>query len=255
MFDLKDFVKQAAAGIEDGIGLFRHKFDDTAVFDFSDIDLSDKTIPIELRNEAEAAFRSGNLSLPFKKCIFIANDSCVAAAYHQDSNIINVGLFLLSNGKWQTIPCSESLNRAGPDETIVRYSQVEFALWDSNNPDGCKKSRGAATSTLIASYLLALPKSHTELLVPPPKATNQLRRARGLEPLPPIRVIRLDVVWLRQYLPKGSHHASPVPHERRGHYRRLNNGVMVWVRESCVRGGGKKPYVAMISDLLSEEKK
>lgn len=54
-------------------------------------------------------------------------------------------------------------------------------------------------------------------------------------------IIRLSKVK-RVYGNRGGHggtHASPTPHQRRGHYRHYKSGKVVWVRQANV--GGKKP--------------
>jgi hypothetical protein len=40
--------------------------------------------------------------------------------------------------------------------------------------------------------------------------------------------------------PKGGHHASPVPHDRRGCWVKLKSGKVIWRREAKVRGGAEK---------------
>jgi hypothetical protein len=42
--------------------------------------------------------------------------------------------------------------------------------------------------------------------------------------------------------PKGTH-ASPVPHSRRGHYRHLKSGKLIWVKEAYVKGSNDKQKI------------
>lgn len=53
--------------------------------------------------------------------------------------------------------------------------------------------------------------------------------------LPEIRIIKYKGEEVNITLKNlGGHHASPVSHERRGHYRHLKSGKVVWVRECTV---------------------
>lgn len=81
------------------------------------------------------------------------------------------------------------------------------------------------------------------------KSMNYRRKQAGEAEVPTTRVVYVSAEpldeWIgvqSQAVSKGTH-ASPVPHDRRGYYRRPKGGTekSIWVRASKVRGGGKEP--------------
>jgi hypothetical protein len=81
------------------------------------------------------------------------------------------------------------------------------------------------------------------------KAMNYRRKQAGEDEVPTTRVVYVSPEPLNDWIgvqsragSKGTH-ASPVPHDRRGYYRRPKGGTekSIWVRAAKVRGGAKEP--------------
>lgn len=73
--------------------------------------------------------------------------------------------------------------------------------------------------------------------IPAAKALNKARLKRGKLPIPERHVVRIDPRVLGLGGGSGDgHHASPRPHYRRGHVRRLDEGRTTWVKACIVAG-------------------
>lgn len=118
-----------------------------------------------------------------------------------------------------------------------------------------KVLREAAQALDVAMLLLHLRTEDqitTWKMLPPSnahKAMNYRRKQAGEDEVPTTRVVYVSPEPLNEWIgvqsragSKGTH-ASPVPHDRRGYYRRRKGGTekSVWVRASKVRGGAKEP--------------
>ncbi|HEV7334666.1 MAG TPA: hypothetical protein VGO06_01760 [Bosea sp. (in: a-proteobacteria)] len=115
--------------------------------------------------------------------------------------------------------------------------------------------RGAAHALDVAMFLLHL-RTEDQIIrwqmLPPSnahKAMNYRRKQAGEDEVPTTRVVYVSPEPLNEWIgvqsravSKGTH-ASPVPHDRRGYYRRPRGGTekSVWVRAAKVRGGAKEP--------------
>lgn len=106
-------------------------------------------------------------------------------------------------------------------------------------------SEGAAVANLfdpIMSCLLLLATDGIEVkTVEAPERLNRQRVKAGKPAIPPhyevkagAYVTALNARTLRRSEPKGGHHASPVPHLRRGHIRHLHTGGTTWVRDAVI---------------------
>jgi hypothetical protein len=72
---------------------------------------------------------------------------------------------------------------------------------------------------------------------PAPVALNKSRVKKGKLPIPTTHIVRIDPRVLGAGGGSGSgHHASPRPHYRRGHIRRLDEGRTTWVKACIVAG-------------------
>lgn len=103
---------------------------------------------------------------------------------------------------------------------------------------------GAASSLLdpIMSCLLLLATDGIEVkTVEAPERLNRQRAKAGKPAIPSHYAVKagayvtaLNARTVRRSEPKGGHHASPVPHLRRGHIRHLPSGSTTWVRDAVI---------------------
>lgn len=68
-------------------------------------------------------------------------------------------------------------------------------------------------------------------------SANRKRVAKGKKPLYDWHTVVIEPA-APEAQPMGGHHASPRPHDRRGHYRTYKSGRRVWVRNTKVGKGG-----------------
>jgi hypothetical protein len=71
------------------------------------------------------------------------------------------------------------------------------------------------------------------------KRVNRGRTRGKLAPLPPVRLVDLTRYKYSSDAGDGKRHQRP--HDRRGHYRRLNTGRLVPVRPAKIHGGSSAP--------------
>lgn len=100
---------------------------------------------------------------------------------------------------------------------------------------------GASPETVDLGWAAYLPSIVAQLKierVPAPVDENRKRRARGLSSLPGHFKASLPPPSASTFKASSDrHHASPEPHLRRGHTRRLRDGRTISVRSCCIRGG------------------
>lgn len=100
---------------------------------------------------------------------------------------------------------------------------------------GSAEALSAAAWRLELADLMRVAKIES---IPAPSDKNRKRRVRGLPPLPGyFRASLPPPSETSTFAARNGHHASPQPHLRRGHDRRLSNGHVVRVRPCSVRGG------------------
>ena len=104
----------------------------------------------------------------------------------------------------------------------------------AESPDMAEAFNGADWPESLA-YLVSIAKLES---IPAPADRNRNRRIRGLAPLPGYFTATFPPPSeVKNCAELGEHHASPEPHLRRGHLRRLRDGRSVSVRSCRVRGG------------------
>ncbi len=147
---------------------------------------------------------------------------------------------------WRTLP--------------AKYPEYPEATGSINVRDlPSMEQTGFAVYMALSRLTLLLDSPGVEIeMVEPDMASNQLRRARGLSPLPPHRIVRIgDRVAYEKHLADkpARHHASPREHDRRGHWRACKSGKRVWVRHCRVGdpnlGRVDHTYVAVEEPMLA----
>jgi len=107
-------------------------------------------------------------------------------------------------------------------------------------PDDVKASiRQMALGSLadgVASAAMMLSTRGIKTVVEEPSAKLNAKRSKaGKSPLPRVTVVDTSAyVEASERTSRGGHHASPVPHLRRGHIRRLRTGRETWIRDMLV---------------------
>lgn len=149
------------------------------------------------------------------------NDTCVAVwTYRPETNLSLVWLLIRGHG----------LVFGGAYSAETRsWRELE------NAPQPDNESPGKVAVTLVALLQSALETGASYSSAKANQA-NKRRRLQGKKPLYDWHTVVLEPKAPKQE-PKGGTHASPRPHDRRGHYRTYKSGKQVWVRNMRVGKG------------------
>lgn len=127
-----------------------------------------------------------------------------------------------------------------------RFTRPDY-LWYPTTIKGFDVAvRGEAIEGMVSQIIDAalhsiVEREQEEVQTQAWRRINKRRAAAKVPSLAPfIRVHKAIRVRAQQPEEKGTH-ASPVGHERRGHYRHLRSGKRVWVRQCAIKGGSIVP--------------
>lgn len=126
---------------------------------------------------------------------------------------------------------------------VVFQSNIVSGQWSGNvidrpSKDGIVKQSGETLVSIadgMASLSLMLATKGVSVRKHNPTARQQKARLKkGKEPLPVVtHVDTMKYYRAMENVEKG-HHASPVPHLRRGHVRRLHDDRRIWIKDTIV---------------------
>ena len=169
-------------------------------------------------------------SLPFPRCYFEWTDNhglwCQFCWVDFDGRLCLWTTMRLDQGWGCDIPVRLSLDKlADRLKAEGPISTIEHDVYQITTETTVRECV-ACVATLAV-------KGVDREIVSVPERVNAKRVSQGRRPLPSYTVIRLDVYGKRQ---GGGSHASPRPHWRRGHVRRLPGGETTVVRPHVVMG-------------------
>jgi hypothetical protein len=108
----------------------------------------------------------------------------------------------------------------------------------SHMDDNSRHDVECLVARLIAMVAFLNTKGTKLERVAPREGVNARRERQGKRPILEYTVVKIDPEIIKSYAAKGGTHASPRPHLRRGHIRRLDEERKTVVRPSFVNASG-----------------
>jgi len=257
---VKRFVSVQDVGDREGVTLTDTplRIEAAPVFDFGFLrDLSTgKALDLDVYNglvaEGEERLYAGTFQLPFPEVWYVIWFSDADGARYGTVNLLHA--IELDGGGVQLVVYARSFDAPGeagkwmqePVQAVwhpdLGWGVVTETRFSSDHWYAERKANieVAFANMMVATLLLArhpdpLPAAETEYL-----AGVNRGRARGkLKPLPAVRLI--DLTKYNAPAEEGDGSRQVRPHDRRGHYRRLNTGRLVPVRPAKIHGGSSEP--------------
>lgn len=144
-----------------------------------------------------------------------------------------------ANNGWRAFPpCIFIIDGAGPGFVIrlSRTADLDRLLSTGFSSEQCCEDLQDEPSALLETCMLLHCTNVEAVAVPAPKFLNRKRQSRGKRALYEYHVLRVDgEVWDSSASTTG-HGVGVRSHFRRGHFRRIDDARMTWVRATMVKG-------------------
>jgi hypothetical protein len=229
------------------------------VFDFGRFDYADFN---DIQEDSMICWNEGLLEFPFPQCSFIHQYEYIdqrgksftqsRSMYQIERPVAGGPVFI---AEWRAfnhdrrgpvgiapaIMCSVFVNPAKPRSWTVEWHPNPWTLSDMVDELTKYFSVGNRISEFIDPVMAMTMYLNTNGVISEctraPVALNKSRIKKGKLPIPTTHVVRIDPRILGAGGGSGDgHHASPRPHYRRGHIRRLDEGRTTWVKACIVAG-------------------
>jgi hypothetical protein len=116
-------------------------------------------------------------------------------------------------------------------ERLPRYKEADESIRGIMR----QMSLGSLADGVASAAMMLTTRGIKTRVEEAPAKLNAKRLKAGKAPLPRVTVVDTAAyVAASDRTSRGGHHASPVPHLRRGHVRRLRSGRQTWIRDMLV---------------------
>lgn len=229
----------------------------------------------QMARYAIPSFHFGNLLAPFIDDFEQHKDFIMECAANASKNLATLGASgaaILTENEAADQSHLFAMLSNGADKTDIAVAIIEQhdetpypkGVWVFPAANGAYGKLNSSIAVAVASvglHLLANPdvvavmRFEDQAQPPGMKSTNAGRIKRGETPIPPMRTIHLTKRVYVDGRPVGGErgsHASPEPHDRKGHYRHSKRAIPGWqgpVVESTGEWAGVECYRRWIDDV------
>lgn len=207
--------------------------------------------------EAFARIKDKQVLMPYEGVAFYYKHE--AGESHANTPPMSITCIQDDHGRPGLVFAHMYLKTEDPDRVAVMLHSFFNVDWDSedgimlehgslNTPTSTNVAQEALRALSVFLLLVADNRVRVDLHAPTEKEIRARERNNrpALHPYWSVATKQLPaeyqtIIRAEDLKPahKGGTHASPIPHSRRGHNRRLPNGSVIWVRECLIRGFDK----------------